>query len=59
MLGQLAQVVVARHGFNPSIGDTDDGLLEVLIGKADGLQHGARGRAVVSLSDGVAVQFHG
>ena len=58
-VGQLAQVEIARHGLDPRVGDADDGLLQILIGEADGLQHGARGRAVASLGDGVAVKFHG
>ena len=58
-VGQLAQVEVARHGFDPRVGDADDRLLQVLIGEADGLEHGARRSAVASLGDGVALQFHG
>ena len=55
---QLAQVVVAGHGLDPGIGDADDRLRQILVGEADGLQHGARGRAVASLGDGVALEFH-
>jgi hypothetical protein len=59
VLCQPAQIVVARHGFDPSIRHADDGFLEVLVGEADGLQHGAaRARGRVP-GDGVAVQFHG
>ena len=57
--GELAEVVVAWHGFNPGVGDTDDGLGEIFVGEPDGLQHGASGGAVASLGDGVALQFHG
>ena len=57
--GELAQVVIAGHGLDPGVGDADDGLGEILVGEADGLQHGARGGAVASLGDGVALQFHG
>jgi hypothetical protein len=54
--GQLAQVVVARHGFDPGVGDSDDGLGEVCIGEPDAFQHGARGRAVTALGDCVAFE---
>ena len=56
--GQLAQVVVARHGFDPGVGDSDDGLGKVGIGEPDAFQHGARGRAVTALGDGIAVEGH-
>ena len=35
--GQLAQVVVAGHGFDPGVGDADDGLGKVVVGEPDGL----------------------
>ena len=42
VLGQRAQVVVAGSDFDPGVGDADDRLLQVGIGEADCLQHGAR-----------------
>ena len=55
---ELAQVVVARHGLDPGIGHADDGFGQIFVGEADGLEHGSRGGAVSSLSDGVALKFH-
>src|SRR6185295_960204 len=59
MRRELAQVVVARHGFDPRIGHPDDRLFQVLISEADGLKHGSRRRAVASLGNRVALKFHG
>ena len=56
---QLAEVVIARHGLDPCVGDADDRLDQVGIREPDGFQHGASGSAVASLCDGVAVEFHG
>ena len=56
--GQLPQVVIAGHGLDPGIGHADDGLGEVLVGEADGFQHGAGWGAVAALGDGVALEFH-
>ena len=58
LYGQIAQIVIAGHGLDPCVGDPDNGLGEVLIGKADALQHGARRGTVSPLGDGVALQFH-
>ena len=55
---QVAQVVVAGHRLDPRIGDADDGFGQVLIGESDGLEHGTGRRAVASLTDGVAAEFH-
>ena len=41
---EVAQVVIARTNLNPGVRDTDERLLEVGVGKTDGLQHGARRR---------------
>ncbi len=43
---QLALVVVARHRLDPGRADADDRLREILVGEADGLEHGACGRAI-------------
>src|ERR1700704_1745295 len=45
MPSEIAQVVIARADFNPGVRDADERLLEVAVGKADGLEHRARGRA--------------
>ena len=44
--GEIAQVVVARTDLDPRVGDTDERLLEIGVGEADGLQHRARGSAM-------------
>src|SRR6185312_7699723 len=56
---ERAQVEIARHGLNPRVGDTDDGLLQILVGVTDSLEHGARRGAIRALRDGVTVEFHG
>ena len=56
LIGELAQVVVARHRLDPGVGDADDGLLQILVGESDSLEHGARRSAVPALRDGVAFQ---
>ena len=43
---QLAQVPVARPDFDPGVGDADERLGEVRVGKAGAFEHRARGRAV-------------
>ena len=43
--GHVAVVVVAGHRLRPHAGDADDGLGEVGVGEADGLEHGAGARA--------------
>ena len=40
-LCHLPQVVVAGHALAPGVGDADHGTLEVLGGKAHGLERGA------------------
>src|SRR6476619_2889151 len=46
VLGQLALVEVARHGLRPRRHDADDRLREVVVGKANRLQHRPRAGAV-------------
>ena len=41
--GQAAKVIVARHDFDPGIGDADQGAFKVGIREADRFQHGASG----------------
>jgi hypothetical protein len=43
LLGERAQVEVARHRLDPRVGDADDRLGERLVVEADALQHRARG----------------
>jgi len=39
---EVAQVDVARHHFDPGVGDADQRPLQVVVGVTDRLQHGAR-----------------
>jgi hypothetical protein len=55
---QLAPAVVAGHGFDPGVGDADDGFSEILAGESDAFQHGAGRRAVTALRDGGTAQRH-
>ena len=55
---QVPQFVIAGHRLDPGIGNADDRLLQILVGEADALQHGAGGRTVGPLGDGVTVKFH-
>src|SRR5580692_8960156 len=56
-LAESRQVKIARHGFNPGIGDADDGLLEVFVSEADALEHGAGRGAVASVGDAMTAMF--
>ena len=47
--GEAAQVEVARADLGPGVGDADQRLVQVGVGEADGLEHGARGRAARAL----------
>ena len=49
--GELVQVVVARRDLVPARGDADLRLAEVLLGEADGAEHGAGRRALGPLGD--------
>src|SRR5208337_4730440 len=59
--GEPPQMKVARHGFDPGIGHTDQRLAQVGISKSDGFEHGARRSAVAPVSDSVAtmLEVHG
>ena len=37
----FAQVIVARPDFRPGVGDSDDGFLEIFVGKTNGFEHRA------------------
>ena len=54
---QAAQVKVARHGFDPGIGDADERLAQIVVRKADRLEHGARRSAVAPVGDTVAAML--
>ena len=58
---QTAQVEVAGHGFNPRIGDANQRTAEVRVSKSDGLEHGARARAIAPFGDSTAdvLEIHG
>ena len=51
VLAEFAQVDIAGRHVAGSGGDGDLGLLEVLVGKADGAKHGPGGRAVGAVDD--------
>ena len=61
LLRQSSMVEVTWHGFDPAVTHPDDGLGEILTGKADGPQHGTRGGAIVTLgqSRALALQRRG
>src|SRR6202034_772393 len=58
---QTAQVEVTGHGFNPRIGDANQRTAEVRVSKSDGLEHGARARAIAPFGDSTAdvLEIHG
>ena len=49
VVGERAQVQVARHRLGPRVGDADERLLEVGVGEAGGLEHRACGRSARAL----------
>ena len=59
VLRQPALVEVARHRLDPGRADPDDGLGEVLVGEADGLEHRPRAGPVGSVGDGRGVALGG
>ena len=56
--GQVAQVKVARADLDPRIGDADERLLEIGVGKAGRLQHRARRRAARAGRQRIATSGH-
>jgi hypothetical protein len=46
-------MIIARHGFNPSIRDSNNRLRQVGIGKTNCLEHGPSARPVSPVGDGV------
>ena len=57
LVGQPALIEVARHGLNPGVCHTDQRLGQIVIRKADSLEHGARPGAVAALGNDVAGVF--
>ena len=45
VLGQRAQVQIARADLDPGVGDADERLLQIRVGEAGAFEHRARGRA--------------
>ena len=43
--------IVARADLDPGVGDADDGLPQVVVGKADGLEHRTRRRAACAFGN--------
>ena len=58
VLGEVAQVVVARADLDPRVGDADERLLQIGVGEADGLQHRARRRAARAGGQRIAAVAH-
>jgi hypothetical protein len=48
---------ITRHGFDPGVGNSDQGLAQILIGEADGLKHGASGSAIASFGNSTTAMF--
>src|SRR5699024_4298762 len=55
---ELAQAEVAWHRLNPRIGDSDDRLLQILIGEADRFHHRPGTRPAVAVVQRLAVETH-
>src|SRR5262249_16537913 len=55
LLGQLAVVCIARRELDPAVGHTDERLLEVFVGEADGSEVGARGGPVGAVEKDTAL----
>ena len=56
---EFINVHVARCDVAPSGGDADDGLLKILRREADGIEHGAGGRAVRAVNEDAGVRAEG
>ena len=54
---QRPQVEIAGHGLNPGVRDANDRLGQILVRKADGLQHSARAGAVLTVGDDMTVML--
>src|SRR6185436_7470539 len=55
LLGQGAMVPVAGRDLDPAMGHTHERLGQIGVGEADGLEIGARGRAVGTVDEGTAL----
>src|SRR5262245_47850902 len=56
VLGQVTQVIGARHDFDPGVSDTDERLGEIFVGVSDRLHHRARWSARRPVEEGAAVR---
>src|SRR5215472_1644242 len=56
VLGQVTQVIVARHDFDPGVRNTDERLGEIFVGISDRLHHRARWSPRRSVEEGAAVR---
>jgi len=48
---------VARHGFNPGIGDTDQRLAEIAVRETNRLEHGASSSPVAPVRNATTAMF--
>jgi hypothetical protein len=48
---------VARHGFDPGVGHTNDRFPEITIGEADGLEHSPGSRLIAPVRDTATAMF--
>jgi hypothetical protein len=48
---------VARHGFDPGVGDADKGTTEIAVGEPDRLEHSARTGSVAPFGDTTTTMF--
>jgi hypothetical protein len=55
LLGEVAVVEVAGHGFDPLVRNPDYGLVQVLVREAHALEVGAGRRPVAAVEDGAAL----
>jgi hypothetical protein len=59
MFGQRPEVEIAGPDLGPGVGNADQGLFQVLVGKTHGLEHGAGRCPLGAFGDVVAVAFTG
>ena len=55
---QFAQMEIAGHGADPGIGDSDNGLLQILVRESDCFQKGSCRSPILALGNGVTIQLH-
>jgi hypothetical protein len=49
---------IAGHGADPGIGDSDNGLLQILVRESDCFQKGSCRSPILALGNGVTIQLH-